>query len=81
MAKKRQTFGKMIRERERAEKRARKQEKKDARKAMIEAGLDPFAEDPYGERSPEAVPPEDEPEAGVTPPETGVTPPAENRPS
>jgi hypothetical protein len=80
MAKKRQTFGKMIRERERAEKRARKQEKKDQRKAMIEAGLDPFAEDPYGERSPEAVP-EDEPEAGVTPPETGVTPPAENRPS
>lgn len=71
MAKKRQTFGKMIRERERAEKRARKQEKKDQRKAMIEAGLDPFAEDPYGERSPdspEAVPPEDEPETGATPP-------------
>ena len=68
MAKKRQTFGKMIRERERAEKRARKQEKKDQRKAMIEAGLDPFAEDPYGERSPEAVPPEDEPETGAAPP-------------
>jgi hypothetical protein len=73
MAKKRQTFGKMIRERERAEKRARKQEKKDARKAMIEAGLDPFAEDPYGENTPEAVPPEDEPE-------TGITPPGEERP-
>ena len=52
MAKKRQTFGKMIRERERAEKRARKQEKKDARKAMIEAGIDPFAEDPYAENAP-----------------------------
>ena len=49
MAKKRQTFGKMIRERERAE-RARKQEKKDARKAMIEAGIDP-AEDPYAENA------------------------------
>jgi hypothetical protein len=73
MAKKRQTFGKMIRERERAEKRARKQEKKEQRKEMIEAGLDPFAEDPYGDRSPEAVSPEDEPE-------TGVTPPGEQRP-
>jgi hypothetical protein len=73
MAKKRQTFGKMIRERERAEKRARKKEKKDQRKEMIEAGLDPFAEDPYGERSPDAVAPEDEPE-------TGVTPPGEQRP-
>ena len=73
MAKKRQTFGKMIRERERAEKRARKKEKKDQRKEMIEAGLDPFAEDPYGDRSPDAVPPEDEPE-------TGVTPPGEQRP-
>jgi hypothetical protein len=81
MAKKRQTFGKMIRERERAEKRARKQEKKDARKAMIEAGLDPFAEDPYGENTPEAVPPEGEPGTGVTPSETGVTPPGQNRPS
>lgn len=68
MAKKRQTFGKMIRERERAEKRARKQEKKDARKAMIEAGLDPFAEDPYAEATPDATSPEDEPETGVTPP-------------
>jgi hypothetical protein len=32
-AKKRQTFGKLMRERERAEKRARKQEKKDEKKA------------------------------------------------
>jgi hypothetical protein len=47
---------------------------------MIEAGLDPFAEDPYGERSPEAVPSEEEPETGATPPETGVTPPGDNRP-
>ena len=38
---------------------------------MIEAGLDPFAEDPAGDRSPEAAL-EDEPEAGGTPPETGV---------
>ena len=44
---------------------------------MIEAGLDPFAEDPYGDRSPEAVPLEGEPETGVTPPEAGVTPPSE----
>ena len=41
---------------------------------MIEAGLDPFAEDPYGDRSPEAAL-EDEPEAGGTPPETGVITP------
>jgi hypothetical protein len=40
---------------------------------MIEAGLDPFAEDPYAESTPDAVPPEDEPE-------TGVTPPGEQRP-
>ena len=33
-AKKRQTMGKLIRERERAEKRARKAEKKEAKKAM-----------------------------------------------
>ena len=89
MAKKRQTFGKMIRERERAEKRARKQEKKDQRKAMIEAGLDPFAEDPYGDRSPDAVPSGRTcRRTGVTPPdaappenepETGVTPPGEQR--
>ena len=34
MAKKRQTFGKMQRERERAEKRARKLEKKEEKKAL-----------------------------------------------
>ena len=92
MAKKRQTFGKMIRERERAEKRARKQEKKDQRKAMIEAGLDPFAEDPYGDRSPDAVPsdavPSDAVPSDAAPPdaappenepETGVAPPGEQR--
>jgi hypothetical protein len=37
-AKKRQTLGKMIRERERAEKRARKLEKKEQRKAEALAG-------------------------------------------
>lgn len=42
MAKKRQTFGKMVRERERAEKRARKQEKKEERK--LEAAADSQAE-------------------------------------
>jgi hypothetical protein len=42
MAKKRQTFGKMVRERERAEKRARKQEKKAERK--LEAAADSQAE-------------------------------------
>jgi hypothetical protein len=38
MAKKRQTFGKIQRERERAEKRARKLEKKEERKAAHAAG-------------------------------------------
>ena len=37
MAKKRQTFGKIVRERERAEKRARKQEKKLERKLAAAA--------------------------------------------
>lgn len=44
MAKKRQTFGKIQRERERAEKRARKLEKKEEKKAAAAAGL-PY---PYG---------------------------------
>lgn len=39
MAKKRQTFGKIQRERERAEKRARKLEKKEEKKAALEAGF------------------------------------------
>jgi hypothetical protein len=42
MAKKRQTFGKMVRERERAEKRLRKQEKKAERK--LEAAADSQAQ-------------------------------------
>lgn len=73
MAKKRQTFGKMQRERERAEKRERKREKRDEKKANVEAGLvfdtetgewsDPNPSSPDG-----LAAPEEEPETGVTPP-------------
>jgi hypothetical protein len=62
-AKKRQTFGKIVRERERAEKRARKQEKKEARKAAAAAALEAEA---AGLSEPAS--PEDEPETGLTPP-------------
>lgn len=40
MAKKRQTFGKIQRERERAEKRARKLEKREERKAFAQAAAE-----------------------------------------
>jgi predicted transcriptional regulator len=64
-AKKRQTFGKMVRERERAEKRARKQEKKEAKKAAIEAGL--VLDHETGEYVNPSEP-GTEPEGAVTPP-------------
>lgn len=66
VAKKRQTFGKMVRERERAEKRARKQEKKETKKANVEAGL--VFDTETGEWTDPAGLPADEPETGVTPP-------------
>jgi hypothetical protein len=49
-AKKRQTMGKLMRERERAEKRARKLEKKEAKKAAREGGaVDPAQAETNGQ--------------------------------
>jgi hypothetical protein len=73
VAKKRQTFGKMQRERERAEKRARKAEKKEERKATAlaaeEAGLSVEEFLLRTGRPEEQEPSEDnEPERRLTPP-------------
>jgi hypothetical protein len=82
MAKKRQTFGKMQRERERAEKRARKLEKKEEKKAA--GGLDEYeaqlarvtfsGQGANGEGSDSS-----EPGAAEAEPETGLTPPGDER--
>jgi hypothetical protein len=76
VAKKRQTFGKMQRERERAEKRARNLEKKEAQTAA--GGLDEYEANLAAARFAEGS---DSPDPGVVDaePETGLTPPGDDR--
>jgi hypothetical protein len=64
MAKKRQTFGKIQRERERAEKRERKLEKKLEKKAAALAENEPAGEEP---EAPDAAEPGADEELASTP--------------